>query len=104
LRINQRRGRVEIQRCLKINGYIFGGVFNGSNRPIDQTLFRISAIRDFARIGSDSISEDESRILRVKGAVVDIKIMSAIVDVKTLKDTELVPRSSQGSIWDVVLH
>jgi hypothetical protein len=104
LRINQRRGRVEIQRCLKINGYIFGGVFNGSNCPIDQTLFRISAIRDFARIESESVDENESRVLRVEGAVVDIKIMSAIVNVETLKNTQLVPRSSQGSIWDIILH
>lgn len=41
--------------------------------------------------------------LRIEGTEVNIKINSTIVNVKTLKDAELVPRRSRGAVWHAVL-
>ena len=41
--------------------------------------------------------------LRIEGAEVNIKINSTIVNVKTLKDAELVPSRSRRGVWNAVL-
>lgn len=41
--------------------------------------------------------------VRIQSAEVDIKIVSAIVNVKTLEDSELVARRGRGSVWKAVL-
>ena len=41
--------------------------------------------------------------LRIQGAEVNIKIMSTVVNIKTLEDAELVPRRFRRGVWDAVL-
>lgn len=43
-------------------------------------------------------------VLRVKLAVVDIKIGSAVMNIKTLVDSELVPWCGLAGCWDVILN
>lgn len=42
--------------------------------------------------------------LRVESAVENVKILPTIMNVKTLKNPELVPRCSGGAIWKAVLN
>jgi hypothetical protein len=41
--------------------------------------------------------------LRIEGAEVNIKISPTVMNVQTLKDTELGPRGSGCGIWNIVL-
>ena len=43
-------------------------------------------------------------LLRIEGAEVNIEISPTIMDVETLKDTELVARLSSRGIWKIVLN
>jgi hypothetical protein len=41
--------------------------------------------------------------LRIESAEVDVKILSAVMNVKTLKNTELVSSRGGRGVWNIVL-
>jgi hypothetical protein len=49
-------------------------------------------------------AQEHEAFLRVKSAEVDIKILSAVVSVKRLKDAELVAMCGRGGVWNVILN
>lgn len=68
LRIDKWLRGIEVQGSLKINGHIFRCVFDGSDSAVNQTLLRISAIRNIAsRVLETDIQPGSHILLTDKG-------------------------------------